>query len=104
MGYKVALVNLGKSVDDTTQKKVTSLLGTPSGFFETVVKKYDSDFNKGTAYGSADVYWTDTTPTVANHELIIYFVRNPSDSVVKHMSGATAPTGKVAGMTAPDVG
>lgn len=104
MGYKVALVNLGKSVDDTTQKKVTSLLGTPSGFFETVVKKYDSDFNKGTAYGSADVYWTDTTPTVANHELIIYFVRNVGDSVVKHMSGVTAPSGKVAGMTAPDVG
>jgi len=103
MGYKVALVNLGKSVDDTTQKAVTALLGGTDGFFTQVVKTYDEKYNKGTKLTTADVYWTDATPTVSSTELVIYFVRNSSDSVIKHMAGSKG-AGTDAGVTFPDVG
>jgi len=103
VGYKVVLVNLGKSVDDATQKKVTALLGGTSGFFTQVVTAHDAKYNKGTKLTSADIVWTDAVPSVTNTELIVYFVRNASDSVIKHMQGSKG-AGTEAGITFPDVG
>jgi len=103
MGYKVVCVNLGKAVDDATQKKVTALLGGTDGFFTQVVKLHDEKYNKGTKLTTADIVWTDSQPSVTTTELVIYFVRNASDSVVKHMQNAKGP-GTEAGITFPDAG
>lgn len=102
MPYKVYLVELGNCIND---KGVSSQIAAKlKGYFDTVVQQYDAKYvGKGTPLGSSDVTWITSMPTVGTTELLVYFVGNSSNSVVKHMAGF-GKTGSSDGLTNPDSG
>lgn len=83
--YNVYLANLGNAVNQDQQNQVRTAL---QGWFGQIANT-----------DGALVQWVTSAPTIADHELLIYFVPSEINSVARSLPGYSGPAGSGDGFT-----